>query len=485
MESAGCGYQIAGLTSNEEPSGRWYDLDECELEEGGTYRVKVSVTEAATKAGMAGARADGVKADFIRRIPGLEDEKTDPPAQGEGGEEKEKPSSPKGTDGAGSTAAQESVTGSDAAAAAGEPENKTEASAPSNGANTPPPEDNDGGGGAQKKKPLGAGTGITPDTAGASEEYDLLEEQNATSPSPAPAQPQAQAQGQSKRPGTTATTRVRIPSRKGSSANGSVETPMETPMDVKKVGWEIEKEKEVDYEAMSKEDLIKRVKSMRKEIDGAKSTIAGWEKGVRQILNCIILSPMMNHFYRQKLTTILENVFLGVSSISNVVYINCSFPSIEAEFPNVKLQSWSGLERSTWKVKWKPSWHITARVEGSHYLSFTLNILIRKLSVKGEFNLECAKDLTTVTIWFNELPTIDLQIQTTIVLGILPIPLSIMQETLASKIRTAFIGWLKDNLVYPNSLQFPCLRGYGGLNEEAILEEAKAAAKVAQRSLQA
>uniref|UniRef100_A0A7S4DXS8 Uncharacterized protein n=2 Tax=Lotharella globosa TaxID=91324 RepID=A0A7S4DXS8_9EUKA len=241
---------------------------------------------------------------------------------------------------------------------------------------------------------------------------------------------------------------------------------------------------------MSKEELVQRfldAEALRRASESrlreAEATIDGYQRGIRQILNCIILSPMMNHFYRQKLTQTLESVFVAVDSITKVIYINCSFPSIEDEFPEVKLKDWQGLPDSRWKVSWSPSWHITARVEGSHYLSFTLNIRIHKLKVDGDCLLSCAKDLSSVTISFPEVPTVSLQIDTVIALGILPIPLSIMKESISTRVKGAFISWLKRSLVAPASMSFPCLRSGLTLTEEAILEEAKAAAKVAQRSL--
>eukprot|EP00466_Bigelowiella_natans_P012529 jgi/Bigna1/68449/fgenesh1_pg.6_\ len=105
-----------------------------------------------------------------------------------------------------------------------------------------------------------------------------------------------------------------------------------------------------------------------------------------------------------------------------------------------------------------------------------------RLKVKDSFRLKCAKDLSSVTIWFDKVPNIDLQIDTTIALGILPIPLSILQESIALRVRAAFLGWLKRSLVYPNTMEFPCLRKGSDLNEEAIIEEAKAAALLAKKT---
>lgn len=60
------------------------------------------------------------------------------------------------------------------------------------------------------------------------------------------------------RNGTTATTRVRIPSRKSSTQNAYLETPLETPLEGKKIDWSSGVDKDADYKNMSKDDLIKR-----------------------------------------------------------------------------------------------------------------------------------------------------------------------------------------------------------------------------------
>ncbi|GAB5363424.1 hypothetical protein AAMO2058_000881800 [Amorphochlora amoebiformis] len=411
----GCGFQIAGLNPDMKPSGRWYDLEVCTEKSDGTFSVKVAVTEASKKAGMAGEEADGVQPSFIRRIPVEQEESNvglDPGLA------------------VSATIKEESELSSF-------PKIDTDAKEP-------------------------------PEANG----YQELHSPEDTTATP-----------------TMGIEEVKAPLLQPIS-NGDTHDTEEKDAPEEEDIKEIKEDSKVtdDLYQLSKEDLIRRLTIAVEEKQAAvrratkaEGTIRKWEKGVRQILNCIILSPVMNHFYRQKLTKTLESVFLAVDSISNVLYINCSFPSIEAEFPQVELQDWHDLSNSLWKVKWSPSWHITARVEGSHYLSFTLNIEIHKLKVNGMFILSCAKDLSSVAICFPEMPSVSLQIDTTIALGILPIPLSIMQQSIASRVKEAFLGWLKRSLVHPNTMAFPCLRHNSQVTEETMLEEAKAAADLALR----
>mmetsp|Transcript_12612 Transcript_12612/g.18868 ORF Transcript_12612/g.18868 Transcript_12612/m.18868 type:complete len:412 (-) Transcript_12612:204-1439(-) len=401
------GYQIAGLTAEMEPSGRWYDLEVCDKVEDGSFSVKVADTEVARKVGMAGQVAEGVDERFIREKPATEDE------------EKEK------VDSNGVAEAEVEKTPSASATPKVEEKGKEQTFVPR----------------MESRSNADIGhiqTTVTKNTAATT--VKIFEVENKTN-----------GESKAKRRGEV----VRITSE--------------------------------ELGKIPKEEIIKRfLAEQDRRIDAEEKAElleennASWQQGVRDILNCIILSPVMNHFYKKKLSVTLEKVFLAVNSITLVQYIHCSFPSIQAEFPKIELLTWSGLARSHWKVSWSPSWRIKARVEGSHYLSFTLNITIHKLSVQGEFYLNCAKDLSSIEISFLKLPQVSLDINTTIALGILPISLSILQDSISSRIKNAFINYLKDKLVHPNSLSIPCLRRNNAATEEAILDEAKAAAKLAR-----
>eukprot|EP00466_Bigelowiella_natans_P012528 jgi/Bigna1/68448/fgenesh1_pg.6_\ len=95
-------HQIAGLTADEQPSGRWYDLDDCVLMEDGTYKVKVADSAAARKAGMAGASASSVDSRFIRIRPTIKEEKGE---ENEGGEARQQTNLKKDKNMAGKAAA--------------------------------------------------------------------------------------------------------------------------------------------------------------------------------------------------------------------------------------------------------------------------------------------------------------------------------------------------------------------------------------------
>jgi len=449
-------YQIAGLTADEQPSGRWYDLEECEELADGTFRVKVADTEPARKAGMAKAVASGVEAKFIRKIV-----------------IKEKTSTTNPTNTTNTTNANANATTSEE-----DSQQQTEKNGhlgiESQSEKVEPPTENRG---TLEEKSESEGSRVTGVEIAEKKESAKGDDTNSANNA-------LISQVVSSNSRKTATTTVHIPSRDPTeSSKDGRKSEAETPkLELDQHGTDL-KQKE-DYSALTKEQLIQRLHAMEAKVRKADSTIVSWERGIRQILHCIILSPMMNYFYRRKLTETLKNVFLAVSSITKVAYINCSFPSVEKEFPMIKLQHWKDLEESQWKVKWAPSWRITARVEGSHYLSFTLQIKIQKLQVKGSFHLNCAKDLSSVRIWFDDVPNIDLQIQTTIALGILPIPLSILQESIATRVRLAFLAWLKRSLVQPNSMAFPCLRPASSVNEETMIEEAKEAALLAKRGFE-
>eukprot|EP00472_Partenskyella_glossopodia_P009455 CAMPEP_0197517118 /NCGR_PEP_ID=MMETSP1318-20131121/2087_1 /TAXON_ID=552666 /ORGANISM="Partenskyella glossopodia, Strain RCC365" /LENGTH=453 /DNA_ID=CAMNT_0043066419 /DNA_START=1 /DNA_END=1362 /DNA_ORIENTATION=+ len=448
--SESSGYEIAGLTADMEPSGRWYLLAECQLMENGKYYVKVADTEESREAGMDNAISEGIEPEYIRKI-GLagniaqenhppQDKKYLPDEEGdvgitEGGER----------EGAETTNTNTNIT----------------TTITTHDANQKPAEGSVAEAAAEN----------TSDVATQNARVDTTDDHvdtDVVGPEPS-VQERSTKQSNSQ---------LEVGSGSGSYGESTKDDDDDDNFhdDFKQITPQ-------DFETLSREELIERLTSAEIRSRKAETTIQKWETGIRQILNCIILSPMMNHFYRQKLTKTLESVLTKVDSISRVVYIHCSFPSIDKEFPIVKLNDWNSLAKSAWHMTWTPSWHISARIEGSHYLSFTLNIAIHKLKVMGDFNLSCKKDLSAITISFHEMPEVSLEVGTSIALGILPIPLSIMQESISTQVKIAFMAWLEKSLVEPNSMTFPCLRNGGYYTDDAILEEAKAAAKLANLSV--
>ncbi len=239
---------------------------------------------------------------------------------------------------------------------------------------------------------------------------------------------------------------------------------------------------------LSKDELIARLvaasaekKTLLTRARRAEAALERLETALRSVLNCVILNPIMTHFYQQKLTVTLSRVLQSLDSITEVKYVNCSFPSIANDFPEVRLEEWKGLPSSLWTARWNPKWRVSCRVQGTHYLSFTLEIDIHSISVAGDLHIGFSRGLKTVSVAFTEMPQTNLTVDTSIALGILPIPLKIMRQSITSAVKSAFDSWLRNNLVLPSRMTFPCLRMRSVVSEEKLVEEARIAADMAQK----
>ena len=86
---------------------------------------------------------------------------------------------------------------------------------------------------------------------------------------------------------------------------------------------------------------------------------------MRTLVYCVMLSPEMNDIYKQECVDLLQNTLVGVEQVTDVHYVECSFPSVPSEAPRLQLELWDSLEHSEWSFRWSPSWSIQARGGGA------------------------------------------------------------------------------------------------------------------------
>ena len=93
--------------------------------------------------------------------------------------------------------------------------------------------------------------------------------------------------------------------------------------------------------------------------------VSMWEECMRTLVYCVMLSPEMNDIYKQECVDLLQNTLVGVEQVTDVHYVECSFPSVPSEAPRLQLELWDSLEHSEWSFRWSPSWSIQARGGGA------------------------------------------------------------------------------------------------------------------------
>ena len=97
------------------------------------------------------------------------------------------------------------------------------------------------------------------------------------------------------------------------------------------------------------------------QVRAMEAKVSMWEECMRTLVYCVMLSPDMNDIYKQECVELLQNTLVGVEQVTDVHYVECSFPSVPSEAPRLQLELWDSLEHSEWSFRWSPSWSIQAR----------------------------------------------------------------------------------------------------------------------------
>jgi hypothetical protein len=92
-------------------------------------------------------------------------------------------------------------------------------------------------------------------------------------------------------------------------------------------------------------------------------------------------------------------------------------------------------------------------LQGYHYLYFELSIRVSRVSVRGRVRADFIMPLGLggVKLGFVRKPSLAMDLESTVTLGLVPVPL---QDQIADLVRSLVDDWLVDNLVEPNTMHF-------------------------------
>eukprot|EP00040_Diaphanoeca_grandis_P018328 m.96352 g.96352 ORF g.96352 m.96352 type:complete len:364 (+) comp26888_c0_seq5:248-1339(+) len=228
-------------------------------------------------------------------------------------------------------------------------------------------------------------------------------------------------------------------------------------------------------------ELLERLHAAEAKVKSLESQLDQWQTAAREALNAIALSPTMNERYKQRVSEQLTKILAKVPQVQQVNFINCSFPAVSTQAPRIALISWESIDRSTWWVKWEPSWSVEVSLGGRHYVPFTLSLRVSNIRVQGQFSLKLLSSLHYFWVSFNKDIKVEMSIDVDLVVGILSVPL---QATVEELVRKGFDEWLRNSLVEPNRMRIPLLvkkdETQNGMSDEDF-EAARVAAETAMQ----
>jgi len=236
---------------------------------------------------------------------------------------------------------------------------------------------------------------------------------------------------------------------------------------------------ESEHESVEVVALRKKVAGLQDRLAAANAKVGMWERFMQQMLGCVILSPDMNEMYKTECSELIRQALASVEQITEVRYVECSFPSVPSEAPRIQLERWDSLDSSEWLLKWSPSWSMQVSLEGQQYVSFRLSIRIFDFQVVGRVQLRVSPDLSSIVISFAQLPRIRMKTECAVSWGSVPLPLQNYLETVAHQ---EFRRWLTENMVAPNEMTIspPSFQPKQGLTDQDV-EKALRAANLARQ----
>jgi len=159
-----------------------------------------------------------------------------------------------------------------------------------------------------------------------------------------------------------------------------------------------------------------------------------WEKMGADFLCALALSPTMLAWYADVLSDLLTSSLSNSQVVQQVDYVQCSFPCLESEKPNIRMIRWLGMHGGEFEVDWQPkSWWIALSVQGG--LGAQLVVTISGLSVKGIARTALSYDCSALRLSFWEFARLDMNASSKVVVGTgsLPIPMRAWIEKLVVK----------------------------------------------------
>lgn len=169
---------------------------------------------------------------------------------------------------------------------------------------------------------------------------------------------------------------------------------------------------------LSADELLNRLVS-------AELRLQKWESAASDLVSTLALSPEMTEaFYARSLRELLTSALITLDAIDELRHVECSMPCVATEAPAVALLDWQGLHFSTWEIEWAPhSWWVSVSAVGSRWgLGFNSLARVSGIHLKGQLRCAFSKDLTSLRISFVEKPLLDMDIESSVGWGAVPIP---------------------------------------------------------------
>jgi hypothetical protein len=172
----------------------------------------------------------------------------------------------------------------------------------------------------------------------------------------------------------------------------------------------------------------------------AEAACAMYENASRSLLSALALSPSANAFYARHARTLLAAALDALPSVATVGHVECSMPSIASgsESPVLQLVQYDGLRYSD--VDWRPSswWLSVAVVTG---IALKVHVHVTDIRIAGRIRCSLPVDLSSVRIGFTRKPIMHVQIDTSIELGSVPVPLHTAIDTEIRHQISNFVVW--------------------------------------------
>jgi len=224
--------------------------------------------------------------------------------------------------------------------------------------------------------------------------------------------------------------------------------------------------------------LQEQVAALQAELKAKNDKIAAWEQCMTELFHSVMLSPEMNEIYKGECTELVRQALASVEQITDVHYVDCSFPSVQAEAPRIQLEEWVSLQNSEWSLKWSPPWSMQVSLEGTQFVQFNVHIRMNDFKVRGRLRVRANNDLSSIGLSFVTLPRFRISTECSVKWGSLPLPL---QTYIESVVHQEFTRWLNDEMVVPHEVVInpPGFQPKQGLTDDD-LKAAQAAAMVAK-----
>lgn len=211
-----------------------------------------------------------------------------------------------------------------------------------------------------------------------------------------------------------------------------------------------------------------------------------WEAAASDLVTTLALSPEMTEaYYARSLRELLSGALLTLDAISELRHVECAMPCVAAEAPGVAMLDWQGLPFSTWDIDWAPhSWWVSVSAVGSRWgLGFNSLTRVSGIHLKGELRCAFSRDLTSLRISFVTKPLLEMDIESSVGWGAVPIP---VREQIEAMVRVEIEHFVESRLTGDESMVIVLRRkALTKLSESDILEateQAKRANSIKLRS---